>query len=206
MFLESVNVGTPREIRYRGKPMTTAIWKFPVTGPVVVRGVNLTGDDQADRRVHGGPEQALYAYAREDIDWWEGQLGRRLESGTFGENLTTKGVDVTNALVGERWRFGTVVVEVRQPRLPCFKLGIRMGSPYFPKRFTKAERPGAYFRIVEEGELAAGMPIEIVHRPEHDVTMALIARARQIDQSLAPKLLTAPGLPEYWRSWAESLV
>src|SRR3982751_3259146 len=131
----------------------SAIGKAPVTGRVRVEGVNVAGDDQADRRVHGGPDKAVYAYAREDEDWWAQQLGRELPPGMFGENLTTEGVDVSGAVIGERWRIGPPLLEVGQPGLPCAKLGIRFGDPLMVRRFGEASRPGAYLRIVTPGEL-----------------------------------------------------
>jgi MOSC domain-containing protein YiiM len=197
----SVNVGLPRAVELEGRSITTAIWKQPVAGRVAVRGVNVAGDGQADRSVHGGADKAVYAYAREDTDWWEAELGRPLGDGTFGENLTVRGLDVSNALVGERWRIGTAVLEVSQPRLPCFKLGLRMGDPRFVKRFASALRPGAYLRIVREGEIRAGDQIEVMHRPAHEITIELIARAYLRDHELAPRLLEAPELPEGWREW-----
>src|SRR5919205_1072755 len=118
----SVNVGTPREVDTGRRIVRTAIWKHPVEGRVPVRGVNLAGDDQADRSVHGGPDKAVYAYAAEDTEWWERELGRQLGPGTFGENLTVRGLDVTGALIGERWRIGTALLEVTAPRIPCWKL------------------------------------------------------------------------------------
>jgi len=131
-----------------------------------VRGVNLEGDDQADRRVHGGPEQAVYAYSREDYEWWERELGRELAPGTFGENLTTLGVDVSGARVGERWRIGTTVLEVTKPRLPCWKLEGRMAIAGFIDRFSDAARFGAYLRIVEEGALASGDAVTVSAAPD----------------------------------------
>jgi MOSC domain-containing protein YiiM len=174
-----------------------------VAGRVAVRGVNIEGDDQADRRVHGGPDRAIYAYASEDTAWWEEELGRELGPGIFGENLTLSGIDVTGALVGERWKIGTVVVEVTSPRIPCWKLGKKMGDPLFIKRFARALRPGAYLRIVEEGELGAGDGVEIVERPGHEVTIRLFADAYQHDRSLLPRLLEADALPDAWRDWTE---
>src|ERR671919_3044126 len=147
----SVNVADIREVPRGGRMVKTGIWKLPVEGRVAVRGVNVVGDEQADRSVHGGPDKALYAYAREDYAWWERQLGRPLDPGTFGENLTTEGIQVTDALVGERWRAGSVVLQVTSPRVPCWKLGVRMGDPGFPRRFAAAGRPGAYLAILEEG-------------------------------------------------------
>ncbi|WP_037498173.1 MOSC domain-containing protein [Solirubrobacter soli] len=198
--LVSVNVGRPREISSRrGKPLMSAIWKAPVEGRVRVEGVNLAGDDQADRSVHGGPEKAVYAYAREDIDWWENIHGD-LPNGVFGENLTTLGLDVSGALLGERWRIGTVVLEVCQPRLPCSKLGIRFNDLRMVKAFAKASRPGAYMRIVEEGELGAGDEIEVVSIPDHGVTLAFAADACLKDRSLAPAVLAVPGLSHELRA------
>jgi MOSC domain-containing protein YiiM len=198
----SVNVGAVREIRWRGTHGTSAIWKAPVAGRVAVRGINLEGDAQADRRVHGGPDKAVYAYAREDGEWWEAQLGRAVEPGGFGENLTLAGVAVTEALIGERWQIGTTVLEVSQPRVPCWKLGVRMGASSFPQRFAAAGRPGAYLRIVEEGDVSAGDSVRIVHRPGHGVTVGLVARAYHEDHSLAPALLAVPELAAGWHGWA----
>src|SRR5215212_1063879 len=124
-ILRSVQVGQPREFEFNGHPARSAIWKATVLGPVAVRGVNLEGDDQADREAHGGPNKAVYAYAAEDYEWWAMQLGRPLETGEFGENLTTVGLDVSGALVGERWSLGTTVLEVSEPRVPCWRLGVR---------------------------------------------------------------------------------
>src|SRR5574338_279754 len=115
----SVNVGAPREVEYRGRLVTSSIWKSPVEGPVRARGVSLEGDDQADREVHGGPDKAVYAYSLEEVRFWEAELGRPFEPGTFGENLTTSGIDLSRAVIGERFRVGTVVLQVSQPRSPC---------------------------------------------------------------------------------------
>jgi MOSC domain-containing protein YiiM len=171
---------------------------------VAVRGVNVDGDDQADRSVHGGPDQAVYAYAAEDTDWWSAELGWPLGPGTWGENLTVRGLDVTNALVGERWAIGSVVLEATAPRLPCWKLAKKMGDPLFVRRFAAAGRPGAYFRIVQEGELGAGDPIEVVERPQHEVTMALMATILQFEHERARELLAAEALPARVRDWAYS--
>ena len=138
----SVNVGRVRTVSLRGEPVRTAIWKSPVAGPVAVRGVNLAGDTQADRSVHGGPDKAVYAYAAEDLAWWAAQLDRPVEPGTFGENLTTTGMDLAAATIGDRWAVGTTVLEISQPRIPCYKLGIRMDDPRFPVRFAQSARPG----------------------------------------------------------------
>jgi MOSC domain-containing protein YiiM len=201
--LLSVNVGAVRQIELAGRARTTAIWKLPVSGRVAMRGVNVVGDQQADRRVHGGPDKAVYAYAREDYAWWERQLGRPLDPGTFGENLTTEGIEVTGALVGEQWRVGSVALQVTSPRVPCWKLGVRMGDPGFPRWFAAAGRPGAYLAILEEGEAGAGDRIQVLHRPGHRVTVGMVAASYHRDHRLAASILAAPELPAAWRQWAE---
>jgi MOSC domain-containing protein YiiM len=199
----SVNVGRKRLVMTpEGRTVSTAIWKTPVEGRLAVRGVNVEGDDQADRSVHGGPDKAIYSYAIEDHEWW----GPDFVPGNFGENLTVRGLDVTNARVGERWRAGSTLLEVSQPRIPCFKLGLRMGDPRFVKRFAQADRPGAYLRIVEEGDIGAGDPVEIVSRPDHGVTILHIFSAYLHDHGLAERLLAAPQLSGDWRQWAEAAV
>jgi MOSC domain-containing protein YiiM len=202
----SVNVGTPREVPWRGQTVRTAIWKDPVAGRVKVRGVNVDGDDQGNREVHGGVDKALYAYAAEDYQWWGAELGQELAPGTFGDNLTVRGIDVSGAEVGERWRVGGTLLEVAQPRTPCFKLGIRMGSQRFPRRFAAAGRPGAYLRILAEGEVAAGDPVEVVHRPGHGLTVAEVSRIYHDDHAAAARLLQVPELAGTWRRWAESFL
>ena len=204
--VESVNVGTPREVSWRGQTVRTAIWKDPVAGRVKVRGTSVEGDQQGNPEVHGGVDKALYAYAAEDYRWWGGQLGRELAPGTFGENLTVSGIDVSGALVGERWRVGETLLEVSSPRTPCFKLGIRMGSQEFPRRFAAAGRPGAYLRILAEGGIAAGDPVEVVHRPGHSLTVAEVSRIYHDHHAGAARLLGAPELAGTWKRWAERFV
>jgi MOSC domain-containing protein YiiM len=194
--LISVNVGLPKAVDTGRRIVETAIWKAPVEGRVKVHGVNLDGDRQADLTVHGGPGKAVYAYAIEETRLWEDELGRALGPGAFGENLTTEGVDVSGAVLGERWQVGTTVLEVVQPRLPCFKLGLRMGDPTFLRRFALASRPGAYLKIIEEGDLGAGDPIEVdlAGRPDHRVSVRLVADAMLVDHSLIPRAREAPQL------------
>ena len=201
--LLSVNVGRPRKVDSGRRTVLTAIWKTPVEGRVAVRGVNVEGDDQADRSVHGGPDKAVYAYAIEETRAWEAELGRPLGAGAFGENLTIEGLDVSGALLGERWRVGTTLLEVVQPRLPCFKLGLRMGDPAFVRRFGRASRPGAYLRIVEEGELGTGDPVEVDTGalPDHGVSVRLVSDAILLDHDLIPQVLEAPQLLPSIREW-----
>jgi MOSC domain-containing protein YiiM len=172
-------------------------------GRVAARGVNLEGDDQADRESHGGPDKAVYVYAMEDTRWWSEEIGRSLEYGEFGENLTTEGIDVTNALVGERWEIGSTVLEVSEPRVPCWRLAVRMEDNGFPRRFTKAGRPGAYLRIAVEGTLGKGDEIRIVERPHHDLTIGDVFRIYTRDREEAERLLTVPQLSPSWGRWAE---
>jgi len=199
----SVNVGRPRTIRWRGREVTTAIWKEPVAGRLPVRGVNVAGDEQADRSVHGGADKSLYAYGLDDYRWWEATFGRPVGPGSFGDNLTVAGLDPSDALIGERWAVGGTVLEVTAPRIPCYKLGIRMDDDAFPRRFAAAVRPGTYLAIVQEGEIGAGDPLEVVHRPGHQVTVRTVARAYHGERELVPGLLDALELPGSWRSWAE---
>jgi len=198
----SVNVGGVREFEYNGHPAKSAIWKSPVSGRVAVRGINVEGDIQADRKAHGGPDKAVYAYASEDIKWWESQIGRSLPHGVFGENLTTEGIEVNQALVGERWEVGSVVLEVSEPRVPCWRLGVRMDDKQFPRYFTEALRPGTYLRIVVEGELAAGDEIRVAERPDHDLTVQDVFRIYTHDHDEIERLLDVPQLSESWRQWA----
>jgi MOSC domain-containing protein YiiM len=200
----SVNAGRSRTIWWRDRTVTTAIWKAPVPGRVPVRGVNLAGDEQADRRVHGGPRMSLYAYGLDDYRWWEATLGRPVGPGTFGDNLTIAGLDPSAALIGERWLIGSAVVQATAPRVPCFNLCIRMDDEAFPRRFAAALRPGTYLAIVQEGEVAAGDPVEVVHRPNHQVDVRTVARAYHADRSLVPRLLEVPELPPSWREWADA--
>jgi MOSC domain-containing protein YiiM len=199
----SLNVGEPRPVQVGDHTVWTAIWKSPVQGRVALRGVNLRGDDQADRTVHGGPHKAVYAYAVEDTAWWEAQLAAPLGPGAFGENLTVRGLPVSEAVIGERWAVGSTVLEVAQPRLPCFKLGLRMGDPRFLKRFAAADRPGAYLRVEQEGDIGAGDTIDVLSRPAHGVTSALVARAILREPQLLGAALLAPELPAGLRSWMQ---
>jgi len=199
----SVNVGGIRQFEYNKRPAESAIWKSPVSNRIRARGVNLDGDDQADREAHGGPDKAIYAYALEDLKWWENQLGDTLEYGQFGENLTTEGLNVNDALVGERWEVGSTVLEVSEPRVPCWRLGVRMNDKMFPRLFTEAMRPGPYLRIIVEGDIGAGDEIGVVDRPDHGVTVRDVFRIFSRDRDEVEILLKVPQMSESWRTWAE---
>ena len=198
----SVNVGVPRTVEWQGRRVRTAIWKEPVDGAVEVRGVNLAGDDQADRRVHGGTHKAVYAYGAGDYRWWSEQLGVDIGPGTFGDNLTVDGFDPGAAWVGERWRVGSCVLEVSEPRMPCFKLGIRMGTADFVDLFGVVGRHGTYLRIVQEGAVRAGDEVELVSRPAERLTVAELAASRQDDD--AELLARVAHHPAVSSKWAEA--
>ncbi|MDG9705583.1 MOSC domain-containing protein [Streptomyces sp. DH37] len=209
MRLLSVNLARPRSAGYTNAPGgVTGIDKRPADGPVPVAapvpgggGGGLAGDVIGDRRFHGGGDQAVYAFAREDLDGWERVLGHELPNGAFGENLTTAGADVNGALVGERWRVGPdVVLEVSCSRTPCRTFAGRleeMGiSPAergegWMRTFTRAAAPGAYLRVVEPGEIRAGDRIEVLHRPDHEVTVSFLFRALTTERTLLPRVLAA---------------
>ena len=150
-------------------------------------------------RAHGGPDKAVYAYAVEDLGWWAQEIGRPLQYGELGENLTTEGIDVNGALIGERWAIGTTVLEVSEPRVPCWRLGVRMNDKLFPRRFVKALRPGAYFRILVEGDVGVGDEIRVIESPDHDLTIRDILRIYAFDQQEVGRLLAIPGMSESWR-------
>ncbi len=210
MKLLSVNVGQPRPNPWKEMKLT-GIDKQPVDGPVMVtvpraKGlgmVGLAGDRVYDVRNHGGPDQAVYAYAREDLDFWAAELGRPLGNGVFGENLTTEGIDVNGTLIGERWRIGPeVILEACCPRIPCGTFQGWLAQAGWIKRFTQAARPGSYFRVIEPGEIRAGDAVEVVYRPAHDVTVAVAFRALTLEPDLLPRLLDADALPRDLREAA----
>ncbi|MFI0511467.1 MOSC domain-containing protein [Streptomyces sp. WSLK1-5] len=217
MKLLSVNLGREKAVTYTDNPEgVTGIDKRPVDGPVRVAapgpkgigGSGLAGDAVCKRQHHGGDDQAVYAMAREDLDAWEGELGRTPANGAFGENLTTEGVDVSGALIGERWRIGSeVVLEVTSARIPCGTFQGHMDEPRWVKRFTQKGAPGAYLRVIRPGEIRTGDPVEIVHRPGHDVTVALVFRASTTERPLLPRLLAAgEALHPELRKWAQEYV
>lgn len=206
--VRTVAVGRPAEVEgpRPGQSTLTAYAKHPVPGPVPVLAENLEGDRQADLVNHGGPHKAVYAYADEDIAWWRDELGRELDGQTFGQNLTTAGVDLRTAVVGEQWRIGTAAFEVAQPRIPCFKLALFAEDPTMPRRFIAAVRPGAYLRVVQTGRIAAGDRIEVSHRPAHAVTLAEVFSIYHHHREQAARLLGVTQLAPTFQHWARGRV
>ena len=187
--------------------LRTGIAKRPSDEPLAVRapgprqgglGSGVVGDSICDPRHHGGDDQAVYAYAREDLDAWQSQLDRELTNGMFGENITTSGVDVNNCLVGERWSIGSdgLILEATSPRIPCKTFSTWLGVPGWIKAFTAEARPGAYFRVIAPGTLRAGDRIEVLERPDHSVTIGTVFRALMLEPDLMPALAAAEALPE----------
>jgi MOSC domain-containing protein YiiM len=199
--VRSVHVGGPRTYAWLGREIVTSIVKHQVGGPVRVRHDNLEGDDQSDRKNHGGADKAVYAYAREDEDWWEAELGRPVPDGQLGENLTTSGLDLTDAVIGQTWRVGTAVLQVSEPRTPCWKVGFRFGDAGFPRRLAASRRPGVLLRILQEGTLQAGDPITLGPPPAHGVTAADVNRVYLRDVRDPAAIFAAPELAAHWRTW-----
>ncbi|MEV6394149.1 MOSC domain-containing protein [Streptomyces sp. NPDC051907] len=201
MKVLTVNAGRPKTVDYTDAAGgATGIDKRPVEGAVRVTepgpkgegGSGVAGDTVCDLRHHGGTHQAVYAYAREDLDYWERELGRLLSNGTFGENLTTIGIDLGAARIGERWRVGSeLVLQVTSGRIPCRTFASWLGERGWVRRFTQNGRPGAYLMVIEPGEISAGDEIQLVHRPDHDVTVDMSFRAATTDRSLLPGVLAA---------------
>ena len=175
MLVVSVNLARPRTLERRGRELRTGLWKLPVDRAVAIGEHGLEGDFQGDRRIHGGRDKAVYAYAEEDVSWWEAELGRELGPGFFGENLTLRGVDVNGARVGERWEVGTTLLEVTEPRGPCWKLQRKAGEPRFVRRFAQAGRPGAYLRVLRPGVVTAGDAVRVVAVPADAPTIRGVA-------------------------------
>ena len=204
MKVLSVNVGRPRVLVRNGREVRTSIWKSPVHGRLRVVGHNVDGDEQSDLTVHGGPNKAVYAYPHEHYDFWRREFPlMEIAMGAFGENLTTEGLLETDARIGDVFRIGSVELEARQPRLPCYKLGIRFDRDDMLKRFIRSARSGIYFSIVREGELGAGDRIERIRRAAHEVTIAdlagLFAHERG-NVDLLRRAREVPDLPGFWRN------
>ena len=197
----AVNVGRILPATWAGKPQQTAILKSPVTGPVAVGRLGLAGDEIGDPRFHGGTHKAVYAYAREDLDFWSEQLGRAVPTAMFGENLTTVGLDLREAVLGEHWRVGSALLSPAEIRTPCNTFRKWMGRQGYDasdwmRRYAAEARAGTYLRVLEEGSVQAGDEIHVEHRPDHGVTVTTMFRAFMSDRSLLPRLLAVPDLPD----------
>jgi MOSC domain-containing protein YiiM len=203
--LLSVNVGKPREVEWHGKRVRTSIFKSPVLGPVRVAMFNLEGDEQSDLTVHGGVHKAVYVYPSEHYRFWSEEIpGLDLPWGAFGENLTTEGILEGEVHIGDRVRFGSAEFVVTQPRMPCYKLGIRFGRPEIVKRFLQSGRSGFYLSVLQEGRVTAGDSMEWLTRDEHGVTVCDIVnlyRADETNQDLLRRASKVPALPPFWRDY-----
>lgn len=197
-----VNVGRVRPLPVGTTVIGTAIDKHAVDDAVRVDVDGLVSDEHAHAEIHGGPERALYAFASEDYEYWSGELGRELRPGMFGENLTTRGIDVNAALIGEQWRIGEITVAVTGPRIPCSTFAAHVGIPGWPRRFGAVDRPGAYLRVVRTGLLRPGDDITVIARPGHDVTVSDTHRIYRRDRNEAARLADLPGLVSSLATWA----
>ena len=205
MEIISVNVGLPREVDWKGKTVRTGIFKEPVSVRVMLRSLNLEGDGQADLTVHGGLEKAVYVYPFEHYDYWRSELpDTELTLGNFGENFTTTGLREEELNIGDRFAIGNVKLMVTQPRMPCYKLGIRFGQPDMVKRFLASRRTGFYFSVLQEGEVGAGDTLELVSRDANNITVADITQlyVREEDNpELLQRAAQLEALPASWRDY-----
>jgi MOSC domain-containing protein YiiM len=205
MKILSLNVGLPREVTWQGKVVTTGIFKEPVKGPVMLRRLNLDRDGQADLTVHGGVSKAIYAYPSEHYGYWRKELpGVDLPWGMFGENFTTEGLLEQDAYIGNRFRIGEAEVMVTEPRMPCYKLGIKFGRADIIKRFLASRRSGFYFAVVQEGMVTVGDSIELIGRDQQDISVADIARLYAFgkdDLKTMRRAIALEALPENWKGY-----
>ncbi len=206
MKIVSVNItAVVHEGEWTGSEGKTGIDKRSAIGPVRFSNDEVSGDVVVDRNHHGGYHQAVYAYAREDADWWEKEISQTIANGRFGENLTTTGIDVNQALVGERWRIGTTILEVSQPRIPCRVFAGFWQRPTLIKDFMAAGKPGTYLRIIQEGEISAGDSIEIISKPDHAITIADLYAAKNGERSKKEEIALVKELSPAYQDWAQSL-
>lgn len=205
--IESINIThAVLEGEWAGSVGATGIDKRPRSGRVRLAQNVVEGDRILDTKSHGGYDKAVYAYGDEDRKWWESELGINISNGAFGENLTTSGVDVTNALIGEKWKIGSTVLEVSEPRIPCRVFAGFWQRPTLIKDFTTAARPGAYLRIIDEGEIGAGDLIEIISRPKHGITIRDLFRAKSGERSKMPEIANVVELSDSIREWANKIL
>ena len=203
--VRSVNVGLPRAVAWKGRTVVTGIFKEPVAGRIAVKRLNLEGDRQADLTVHGGLEKAIYAYPAEYYPFWREQFPEmNLPWGMFGENLTISGLLDETVQIGDHFQVGSANMMVTQPRLPCYKLGLKFGRDDILKRFLQSELTGFYFAVLKEGEVAAGDPIRLLYRDEHQVKVTDITRLYRQDKhnlDLLRRAMAVEALPQAWRDY-----
>jgi len=210
MKIFSLNVGLPRLVEYNGEPVATGIFKEPVTGPVMLRTLNLDGDRQADLSVHGGVSKAVYGYPSEHYAFWRRELPEMtLPYGMFGENFTTEGLFEDSVNVGDRFRAGQAELMATEPRLPCYKLGIKFGRADIIKRFLQSRRTGFYFAVVREGDVTAGDEIELLSRDENGISISDITRLYAFEKNDLEglrRVVKLPALSESWREYFSSRI
>lgn len=203
--LVSVNVGLSRTVEWKNRRVATGIFKEPVKGRIALHRLNLDGDQQADLTVHGGPDMAVYVYPAEHYDFWGQELGGGdLPWGMFGENFSTQGLREDSVNIGDHFRVGSAELQVTQPRMPCYKLGLKFGRDDMVKRFLTSRRTGFYLRVLQEGEVVAGDAVELVKRDENDVTVADITRLYvrdDITPELMQRAIDLEPLPKSWRGY-----
>ena len=190
---------------WTGSEGRTGIDKRSVAGPIEFKNNGVVGDRIIDTHVHGGYDQAVYAYAHEDARWWEKEINEEIPAGRFGENLTTEGIDVNAALVGEQWKIGSVILEVSQPRIPCRVFAGFWKRATLIKDFTQAGRPGAYLRIIQEGTAQAGDAIEVIHKPDHSVSISDLFSAKSGERAKINEIKVIPQLSQGFKEWAEKI-
>jgi MOSC domain-containing protein YiiM len=190
---------------WTGSEGRTGIDKRSVAGPIEFKNNGVVGDRIIDTNVHGGYDQAVYAYALEDAQWWEKEIGEKISAGRFGENLTTEGIDVNAALVGEKWKIGTVILEVSQPRIPCRVFAGFWKRATLIKDFTQAGRPGAYLRIIQEGTAQAGDSIEVIYKPDHSISISDLFSAKSGERSKINEIKVVPQLSTEFKEWSEKI-
>ncbi len=190
---------------WTGSEGRTGIDKRSVDGPIEFKNNGLVGDRIIDTNVHGGYDQAVYAYAREDVQWWEKEINEEIPAGRFGENLTTDGIDVNAALVGEQWKIGSVILEVSQPRIPCRVFAGFWKRATLIKDFTQAGRPGAYLRIIQEGSAQAGDTIEVIYKPDHEISISDLFSAKSGERTKINEIKVVPQLSIGFKEWAEKI-
>ena len=206
MRVLSINIASVvHEGDWTGSEGKTGIDKCPVSGPIVFAQEHVANDVIVDTQSHGGYDQAVYAYAREDADWWEREIGTSIDNGRFGENLTTLGIDVNAAVIGEQWEIGSVILEVSQPRIPCRVFAGFWQRPTLIKDFMAAGRPGTYLRIIQEGEITAGDSIKVIKVPEHGVTIADLYAAKNGERSKVREIAQVKELSTKYQEWAKNL-